>query len=102
MVFGGTSLVTTLPAPTMAFSPTVMPPRRVAPEPIEAPRLTSVLWTAPIRFRLRLPAVASGPGIAIIDESHTVPDENFGFNRDPSQMKVWLEILQRSPIFAPF
>ena len=27
IVFGGTSFVTTLPAPTMAFSPTVMPPK---------------------------------------------------------------------------
>ena len=44
-VFGGTSFVTTLPAPTMAFSPTVMPPNRVAPEPIEAPCLTIVFWT---------------------------------------------------------
>jgi hypothetical protein len=38
----GTSLVTTLPAPTMAFSPMVTPQSRVAPDPMEAPRLTRV------------------------------------------------------------
>jgi predicted esterase len=42
MVLGGTSLVTTLPAPTMAFSPTVIPHNKVAPDPIEAPRLITV------------------------------------------------------------
>src|ERR1017187_3816072 len=39
---GGTSLVTTLPAPTSACSPTVMPQSKVAPDPIGAPRLTKV------------------------------------------------------------
>src|SRR5678816_2842700 len=38
----GTSFVTTLPAPTVAASPMVTPQRIVAPEPIEAPRLTVV------------------------------------------------------------
>ncbi len=42
IVFGGTSFVTTLPAPTTAFSPTVIPHRSVALEPMEAPRFTSV------------------------------------------------------------
>ena len=36
----GTSLVTTLPAPTSAFSPMVMPHSKTAPEPMEAPRFT--------------------------------------------------------------
>ena len=39
---GGTSLVTTLPAPTIAPSPTVTPHSRVTLEPIEAPRQTRV------------------------------------------------------------
>ena len=34
-VFGSTSLVTTAPAPTMAFSPTVTPGRIAAPAPIQ-------------------------------------------------------------------
>jgi hypothetical protein len=35
---GGTSRVTTLPAPMMASSPTVMPGRRIAPLPIQTLR----------------------------------------------------------------
>ena len=45
-VSGGTSRVTTPPAPIMAFSPIVMPQSNVAPEPMEAPRLTSVRMQA--------------------------------------------------------
>lgn len=41
---GGTSRVTTLPAPTVANSPMVIPPRRVTLEPMEAPCLTRVFW----------------------------------------------------------
>ena len=42
MVLGGTSLVTTLPAPTMAFSPIVTLARMVDPDPIDAPFFTKV------------------------------------------------------------
>src|SRR2546426_12668176 len=42
IALAGTSRVTTLPAPIRAFSPIVMLARMVAPEPIEAPLLTSV------------------------------------------------------------
>src|SRR5208282_1153617 len=45
IVFAGTSRVTTLPAPTIAFSPMITFERIVAPEPIDAPRLTSVVST---------------------------------------------------------
>src|SRR6516225_4228274 len=45
IVFVGTSFVTTLPAPTMAFSPTLTRERIVAPEPIDAPFLTTVRST---------------------------------------------------------
>ena len=44
VAFAGTSFVTVLPAPMTAFSPTVIPPSRVEPEPIEAPRFTKVRW----------------------------------------------------------
>src|SRR5208283_3383061 len=37
IAFAGTSLVTTLPAPTIALSPTVILLRIVDPEPIDAP-----------------------------------------------------------------
>jgi hypothetical protein len=42
VVLGGTSLVTTLPAPIIAYSPIVIPPKRVAPEPMAAPFFTKV------------------------------------------------------------
>ena len=42
MAFCGTSLVTTLPAPMIAFSPMVTLLRMVDPEPTEAPFLTRV------------------------------------------------------------
>src|SRR5271157_6025192 len=45
IAFLGTSFVTVLPAPTIAFSPIVTRERIVAPEPIEAPFLTTVSST---------------------------------------------------------
>ena len=42
MVFVGTSFVTTLPAPMMAFSPTVTPQSNDVVDPIEAPFLIKV------------------------------------------------------------
>src|SRR5438093_717101 len=45
MLFAGTSLVMTLPAPTIAFSPIVVLARTVDPEPIDAPFLTMVRST---------------------------------------------------------
>src|ERR1017187_2137013 len=45
MALAGTFLVTTLPAPTRAFSPMVMFARIVQPAPIEAPVFTTVLST---------------------------------------------------------
>lgn len=45
IAFAGTSLVTTLPAPTIAFSPILTLLRIVAPDPMEAPLLTTVFST---------------------------------------------------------
>ena len=45
MALGGTSFVTTLPAPTIAFSPMTTFARIVEPEPIEAPCFTIVRST---------------------------------------------------------
>src|SRR5579872_285539 len=45
MTLGGTSRVTTLPAPTIEFSPTITLERTVAPEPMDAPRLMTVAST---------------------------------------------------------
>src|ERR1700730_1741777 len=45
IVFAGTSFVTTLPAPTSAFSPITILDRTVLPEPMEAPFFTIVAST---------------------------------------------------------
>src|SRR6266852_3010989 len=45
IAFGGTSFVTTLPAPTIAFSPIVTLHKIVEPEPIDAPSHTRVFST---------------------------------------------------------
>ena len=45
MALAGTSRVTTLPAPTMAFSPMTTFERIVDPDPIDAPFLTMVAST---------------------------------------------------------
>src|SRR5439155_21323497 len=76
VALAGTSLVTTLPAPPIAFSPTVMPPSKVTPDPIEAPlliRVTSQLHT-PSVFNRALHFVARG--------SRSV------MNRPPDQIKT--------------
>ena len=64
----------------MAFSPMVMPPSSVAPEPIEAPRLTSVLWQSQSASVWSSPKALVARGIAIIDERHTVTDEYLGLD----------------------
>src|SRR5207302_10174842 len=51
--FAGTLFVTTLPAPTMAFSPMVTFGRIVAPDPIEAP-LRSEEHTSELQSRENL------------------------------------------------
>ena len=72
--------MTTLPAPTMAFSPMVMPPNNVAPEPMEAPRLTSVLWQSQSSSVLSSPKRARRSRIAIIDKRDSMSDEDLGLD----------------------
>ena len=72
----GTSFVTTLPAPTVARSPMTTPQRIVAPEPIEAPRLTVVGIHSQSASVWRPPSAFSSPGKPVVDERHAVPDEN--------------------------
>lgn len=59
MELAGTSFVTTLPAPTIAFSPMVTLARMVAPEPMDAPVCTQVGSTAQSRSVCRLPPVVA-------------------------------------------
>ena len=75
-------MVTTLPAPTDGvFSNGDASQERGAGANRGTP-LDDRALAIPIGIRLKLPAGASGTGIAIIDESHTMSDENFGFNCD--------------------
>src|ERR1700728_1607364 len=62
MLLAGTSLVTTLPAPTVAFSPTVIFERIVAPEPIDAPFLMTVRSTFQSASVCRFPSAAVARG----------------------------------------
>lgn len=78
----GTSLVTTLPAPTMAFSPTVTPQSKVAPDPMDAPRLTRVGVQAQSDSVLQLAIAIGGPGIAVVDESNVVANKDIVFQGD--------------------
>ena len=79
---GGTSRVTTLPAPTMACSPMTTLERIVAPDPIDAPVCTSVgstfqscsVWSSPVGGRR--------PRIRVVDEHHAVADEDMVLDRD--------------------
>ena len=59
MEFAGTFLVTTLPAPTIAFSPMVTLARMVAPEPMDAPVCTQVGSTVQSCSLCGFPAVVA-------------------------------------------
>ena len=91
---GGTSLVTTLPAPIMAFSPIVTLLKIVQLEPMEAPLLTSIgstfqsfsVWRAPF------PLVARG--YVSLMKTTLWPIKTLSSIVTPSQIKVWLDILQ--------
>ena len=89
---GGTSFVTTLPAPTTARSPTMMPHSNVALDPMEAPRLTTV----------RVPHVERGGAMVrcIVDR---LPDPGRGA-RPPVRIGLAAEIVRREstgPVGAP-
>ncbi len=82
VVLAGTSFVTRLPAPTIAFSPIVIPPSSVVPEPIDAPRLIRVFLTIPIRFALQLARGVGRTRIFVVDEGHTMTNENIRLDDD--------------------
>ena len=102
MALAGTSRVTTLPAPTMAFCPMTTFERIVAPDPIEAPVLTSTgstfqsfpVWSSPLGVVAR--------GYKSLTKVTPWPMKTWSSIVTPSQMKVWLEILHRRPTFAFF
>src|SRR5213078_4505739 len=101
-LYGGTSRVTTLPAPTIAYSPTVIPQSKVALEPIEAPFLTREGMHFQSASVCKRPSASVARGIRSLMKVTLCPMNTSSSNVTPSQMKLWLEILHRFPIFAPF
>src|SRR4029079_569649 len=101
ILLGGTSLVTTLPAPTIAFSPIVTFDKIVQPDPIDAPFLTYVLSTfQSASVWSWSPVVARGKESLM--NATLCPMKTLSSMFTPSQTKVGLEILQRLPTFAFF
>ena len=121
IALAGTSLVTTLPAPTIAFSPIITLDEIVPPDPIEAPLLTSVFSTFQSALGLQLAARGRGARINIVDERDAVADEHVVFDRHafadegvagdlavacPTVAFFWIStnapILVSSPISQPY
>jgi hypothetical protein len=82
IALAGTPQVTTLPAPTGAFSPIVTLTKMVAPEPIDAPALTSVGWDCPVLVSLELAIWGGGAGGGVVDGRDAVTDEHVVLDRD--------------------
>src|ERR1700731_684863 len=90
IVLGGTSRVTTLPAPTIAFSPITTLDRIVAPDPIEAPFFTSVNSTFQSCSVCRLPPSAVARGNVSLTNVTPCPMNTSSSIVTPSHTKVWL------------
>ncbi len=101
-VLAGTSLVTTLPAPTIAFSPIVTPHKMTLPVPMDAPRLTSVGTTAQSASVCSLPSPEVDLGYLSLMNETLWPTKTSSSIVTPSQIKVWLETFTLLPIFAFF
>src|SRR5271166_4742179 len=98
----GTLFVTTLPAPTNAFSPTVTPARMVAPDPIDAPFLISVVSSFQSSSVCNAPSAFVARGYLSLMKTTPCPTNTSSSIMTPSQTKVWLEILQFFPTLAFF
>src|SRR5947208_2344838 len=97
VVLAGTSRVTTLPAPIRAPSPIVTFARIVAPEPMEAPCLTSVGSTRQSLSVCNPPCGLVARGYESLMNITPWPMNTLSSMVTPSQMNVWLEILQFLP-----
>ena len=75
--------MTTLPAPTMAFSPTVNLDNSVTPEPIEAPFLTMVGSQTQSFSVCKFPVHGNCSRVGIIGEGDIVADEDVVLYRHP-------------------
>src|SRR5262249_42127207 len=100
--WAGTSRVTTAPAPTTAPSPTVSPPRMVALLPIEARDRTSVRTTDQSASVWSAPSSVTALGYVSLMNITPWPTKTPSSIVTPSQMNVWLDILQFDPTEAPF
>src|SRR5689334_15884284 len=100
--FLGTSLVTTLPAPTSEFSPIVTLASIVAPDPIDAPFLTKVRATFQSASVCICPLEVVALGYKSLMNITPWPMNTLSSIVTPSQMNEWLEILQFLPTVAPF
>src|SRR5262249_44266006 len=88
IVSAGTSLVTTLPAPTIAFSPTVIPHNNVALEPMDAPRFTRVGSHVQSAFFCNLPSAVVARGNLSLMKVTLCPIKTSSSMVTPSQIKV--------------
>src|SRR5260370_10939365 len=100
--YAGTLFVTTLPAPIIAFSPIVTPARIVTPDPIEAPFLTNVVAALQSASVWRPPSLVVARGYKSLMNVTPCPMNTPSSIVTPSQMNVWLEILQFLPTDAFF
>ena len=94
-VDGGTFFVTTEPAPTIAPSPTVIPQRMVAFEPIEAPFLINVGVHVQSSAPWSCPSEPVACGNKSLVNMTPWPTKTSSSMVTPSQIKLWLEILHR-------
>jgi len=97
----GTSMVTVLPAPTMAFSPTTRWREWSLPSRWKPPFDEGALHTPVLLGRERTIG-SCGVGPAVVDQGDTVSDEDLSSTVTPSLVKVQLEILRRFPSFTFF
>src|SRR5437879_3450002 len=98
----GTSLVTTAPAPTIALAPIVTPGRITAPLPIAARRLTRIGSSFQSLGCFAEPSALTAVGQRSFRKVTLWPTKTSSSMLTPSQMNVWLWILQRAPTRAPF
>ena len=86
----------------MAFSPIVVFARIVAPEPIDAPFFITVRLNFPVGLGLQAAVAVVARGYRSLMNITPCPINTLSSMVTPSQMKVWLEILQRRPTVAFF
>ena len=77
------------------------PPRITAPEPIDAPRSTTVRSSSQSSAVCSSPAAFVAAGRLSFTNITPCPTNTSSSIVTPSQTNVWLEILQRSPTTAP-